>query len=47
MRKDSTTAKLTDFEIQRNKLIAKIRYIACPVAFHGRYLRSTNNERLI
>jgi IS5 family transposase len=32
MRKDSTTAKLTDFEIQRNKLIAKFRYIACPVA---------------
>ena len=32
MRKDSTTAKLTDFEIQRNKFIAKIRYIACPVA---------------
>ena len=27
MRKDSTTAKLTDFEIQRNKLIAKIRYV--------------------
>lgn len=27
MRKDSTAAKLTDFEIQRNKLIAKIRYI--------------------
>ena len=27
MRKDSTTAKLTDFEIQRNKLISKIRYI--------------------
>ena len=27
MRKDSTTAKLTDLEIQRNKLIAKIRYI--------------------
>jgi len=27
MRKDSTTAKLTKLEIQRNKLIAKIRYI--------------------
>ena len=27
MRKDSTTAKLTDFEIQRNKAISKIRYI--------------------
>ncbi len=27
MRKDSTTAKLTEFEIQRNKLISKIRYI--------------------
>jgi len=27
MRKDSTTAKLTDLEIQRNKKISKIRYI--------------------
>ena len=27
MRKDSTTAKLTDFEIQRNKAISKTRYI--------------------
>lgn len=27
MRKDSTTAKLTDFEIDRNKKISKVRYI--------------------
>ena len=27
MRKDSTTAKLTEFEIQRNKKISKVRYI--------------------
>jgi IS5 family transposase len=27
MRKDFTTAKLTDFKIQRNKAISKIRYI--------------------
>ena len=27
MRKDSTTAKLTDYEIKRNKKIAKVRYI--------------------
>ena len=27
MRKDSTTAKLTEFEIERNKKISKIRYI--------------------
>ena len=27
MRKDSTTAKLTDLEIERNKNIAKVRYI--------------------
>ena len=27
MRKDSTTAKLTDFEIERNKKISKFRYI--------------------
>jgi IS5 family transposase len=27
MRKDSTTAKLTDFEIERNKKISKVRYI--------------------
>ncbi|BBO67061.1 hypothetical protein DSCA_09910 [Desulfosarcina alkanivorans] len=27
MRKDSTTAKLTDLEIQRNKKISKVRYI--------------------
>ena len=27
MRKDSTTAKLTDVEIQRNKKISKVRYI--------------------
>ena len=27
MRKDSTTAKLTDFEIERNKQISKVRYI--------------------
>jgi IS5 family transposase len=32
MRKDSTTAKLTRLEIQRNKPIAKIRYIAHPAA---------------
>ena len=32
MRKDSTTAKLTELKIQRNKAISKIRYIACPVA---------------
>ena len=31
MRKDSTTAKLTDLEIERNKRISKVRYIACPV----------------
>ena len=27
MRKDSTTAKLTDYEINRNKSISKVRYI--------------------
>ena len=27
MRKDSTTAKLTDLEIERNKKISKVRYI--------------------
>ncbi len=27
MRKDSTTAKLTEFEIKRNKKISKVRYI--------------------
>jgi len=27
MRKDSTTAKLTEYEIERNKKISKIRYI--------------------
>ena len=27
MRKDSTTAKLTDFEIERNKKISKMRYV--------------------
>ena len=27
MRKDSTTAKLTESELQRNKAISKIRYI--------------------
>ena len=27
MRKNSTTAKLTELEIQRNKAISKIRYI--------------------
>ncbi len=27
MRKDSTTAKLTDFEVERNKSISKVRYI--------------------
>jgi len=30
MRKDSTTAKLTEYEIERNKKISKVRYIACP-----------------
>ena len=30
MRKDSTTANLTEFEIERNKEIFKVRYIACP-----------------
>jgi len=27
MRKDSTTAKLTEYEIERNKIISKSRYI--------------------
>jgi IS5 family transposase len=27
MRKDSTTAKLTEYEIQRNKKFSKVRYI--------------------
>ena len=27
MRKDSTTAKLTELEIERNKKISKVRYI--------------------
>ena len=27
MSKDSTTAKLTEFEIERNKKISKVRYI--------------------
>ena len=27
MRKDSTTAKLTEYEIERNKKISKLRYI--------------------
>ena len=31
MRKNSTTAKITDYEKMRNKKIAKVRYIACPV----------------
>jgi len=31
MRKNSTTAKITEFEIERNKKISKVRYIACPV----------------
>ena len=42
MRKNSTTAKLTDLEIQRNKKISKLRYIACPVEFPlGRFAYST------
>ena len=32
MRKDTTTAKLTAYEKERNKKISKKRYIACPVA---------------
>jgi hypothetical protein len=32
MRKNSTTAKLTESEILRNKDISKIRYISRPVA---------------
>jgi IS5 family transposase len=31
MRKNSTTAKLTELEIQRNKAFSKIRYQYCPV----------------
>jgi hypothetical protein len=31
MRKNMTTAKLTDQEIERDKTISKMRYIACPV----------------
>ena len=30
MRKDTTTAKLTELEIERNKRISKKRYIAAP-----------------
>ena len=30
MRKDTTTAKLTQIEIERNKKISKKRYIAAP-----------------
>jgi IS5 family transposase len=30
MRKNSTTATLTEYEIKRNKKISKVRYIACP-----------------
>jgi len=35
MRKDSTTAKLTEYKIKRNKKISKVRYIACPVAYEN------------
>jgi len=31
MRKNSTTSKLTEFELERNKKFSKVRYIACPV----------------
>jgi len=31
MRKNSTTATLAEYEIDRNKIISKVRYIACPV----------------
>jgi IS5 family transposase len=31
MRKNTTTAKLTSYEKERNKKISKVRYIACPV----------------
>jgi hypothetical protein len=44
MRKNSTTAKLTDSEIQRNKAISKIRYIVeqyfCISHLHDRAQRA-------
>jgi len=43
MRKDSTTAKLTDYEISRNKKISKVRYIV-EQYFGLRYLH--NNAKL-
>ena len=30
MRKNTTTAKLTEYEIKRNRKISKVRYIAVP-----------------
>ena len=46
MRKDSTTAKLTEFEIERNKKISKVRYIARPVEFpEGNALRIPLGEQ--
>ena len=30
MRKDTTTAKITEYEVERNKEISKKRYIAAP-----------------
>ena len=35
MRKNTTTAKLTSYEKERNKKISKVRYIACPVAYEN------------
>jgi IS5 family transposase len=37
MRKDSSTAKLTEYEIERNKKLSKIRYIVCPVVIQQLY----------
>ncbi len=43
MRKDTTTAKLTEYEIERNKQIAQNSYIACPAAYLSTYSRLIEN----
>jgi transposase, IS5 family len=47
MRKDSTTAKLTEFETERNKNISKIRYIARAVASFFFFNNYPKDQRII
>lgn len=42
IRWESTTTKLTELEVQRNKGISKIRYVACAVACHDNDALSPN-----